>query len=300
MPSLREIARGPASVVRTVVRGVLGILTRYDAAGGALLAGGLAYSALFAIVPLALVTAGLTGLLVSDPDTRARVVETIAGVLPPMRGLLVVVLGEAARSAAAISIFGTATLIWGGSRFILAFETALSRVAGGPRSRGVVHRNVIGLVTAILLVVTVLFGAFLAGLAAFLDEAVAGNEILALSMVTRLNLALLPVVLAIAAMALIYRFVPESRPSWRATWIPAVTIAVVLTIFVRVFVFIAPRLIGAAATIGTLATAFAALAWLGLTFQAILIGAAWTGQRHERFDREPGQIVAGAPDVTKM
>ena len=297
MPSLREIARGPTSVVRTVARGVLGILARYDAAGGSLLAGGLAYSALFAIVPLGLVTAGLAGLLVSDPDTRARVVEAIAGVLPPLRGLLELVLGEAARSAAAISIFGAATLIWGGSRFILAFETAMSRVAGGPRSRGVVHRNVIGLVTAILLVVTVMLGAFLAGLAAFLDEAVAGNEILALSLLTRLTLAVLPLALATAAMALIYRFVPESRPSWRAAWIPAITIAVVLTIFVRVFVFIAPRLIGAAATIGTLATAFAALAWLGLTFQAILIGAAWTGERHERLDRVPSRTETSQADL---
>lgn len=289
MPSLREIARGPASIVRIVVQRVLGILARYDAAGGSLLAGGLAYSALFAIVPLALVTAGLTGLLVADPDTRAQVVDAIAGVLPPLRGLMDVVLGEAARSAAAISIFGAATLIWGGSRFILAFETALSRVAGGPRSRGVVHRNVIGLVTAILLVVTVILGALLAGLAAILDEAVAGNEILALSLVTRLTLALLPIAIAIAAMALIYRFVPESRPSWRATWIPAMTIAVILTILMRVFVFLAPRLIGAASTIGTLATAFAALAWLSLTFQAILIGAAWTGQRHEGIGRESSQ-----------
>ena len=297
MPSLREIARGPELAVRALGRGVVGILARYDAAGGSLLAGGLAYSALFAIVPLALVAAGLTGLLVSDPDTRARVVETIAGVLPPLRGLLELVLGEAARSAAAISVFGSAALIWGGSRFILAFETAMSRVAGGPRSRGMVHRNAIGLLTAILLVVTVVLGAFLAGLAAILDEAVAGNEILALSFVTRLTLAVLPVAIAIAAMVLIYRFVPESRPSWRATWIPAITIALVLTIFVRIFVFIAPRLIGAAATIGTLATAFAALAWLGLTFQAILIGAAWTGQRHERLDREPSGTATSDADL---
>ena len=51
----------------------------------------------------------------------------------------------------------------------------------------------------------------------------------------------------------------------------------------RLFVYIAPRLIGAAATIGSLATAFAALAWLGLSFQALLVGAAWVT---ERFDRE--------------
>ena len=49
-----------------IVRLLMSVLNRYDNAGGALLAGGLAYSALFALVPLALLTAGLTGLLVSD------------------------------------------------------------------------------------------------------------------------------------------------------------------------------------------------------------------------------------------
>ena len=52
-----------------------------------------------------------------------------------------------------------------------------------------------------------------------------------------------------------------------------------LTILLRVFVFVAPRLIGAAALLGTLASVFAALAWLSLSFQALLLGAAWTAQR---------------------
>jgi len=257
------------------------VLYRYDAAGGALLAGGLAYSALFAIVPLALVTAGLTGLLVGDPDVRDQVVETIANVLPPLLGLVSLVLAEAAKSAGTISILGAATLLWGGSRFILAFEGAMSRVAGGPRTRGILHRNMLGVGAALLLVSTVVAGAVLAGLAAFLDAAAAVNGPFVVSQVTSTVLALLPLALSVGAMVLVYRFVPEDRPSWRAAWLPAGVVALVLTITARIFVFIAPRLIGAAATIGAVATAFAALAWLGLTFQAILLGAAWVGVRHE-------------------
>ncbi|MEO5918292.1 MAG: YihY/virulence factor BrkB family protein [Candidatus Limnocylindrales bacterium] len=279
--------RFSAPVARHGGRRLLDILARYDAAGGSLLAGGLAYSALFAIVPLALLAAGLTGLLVSEPGVRSQVVLTIADVLPPLRGLLQVVLDEAARSAAAISIVGAVTLAWGGSRFVIAFETAMSRIAGGARTRGVLHRNLIGLVTAVVLVATVMLGAILAGVAAFLDAAAAENQVIGLSLVARVVLEALPLILAIGAMALVYRFVPEGRPSWGATWVPAVAIGVVLSISARLFVFIAPRLIGAAATIGSLATVFAALAWLGLTFQAILLGAAWVGDRQGvRIERE--------------
>lgn len=275
-----------AFVARHGGRHFLDIVDRYNAAGGSLLAGGLAYSALFAIVPLALLTAGLTGLLVSEPGVRSQVVLTIADVLPPLRGLLEVILEEAARSAAAISVIGGATLAWGGSRFVIAFEAAISRVVGGARKRGVLQRNLIGLVTAVLLVATVMLGAVLTGVSAFLDAAVAENQIIGLSLVARAALDALPLMLASGAIALVYRFVPEERPSWGATWVPAVTIGVILSISARLFVFIAPRMIGAAATLGSLATVFAALAWLGLTFQAILFGGAWVGDRRAaRVDR---------------
>ncbi|MEO8461725.1 MAG: YihY/virulence factor BrkB family protein [Chloroflexota bacterium] len=277
-----------AFVARHGGRHFLAIVDRYNATGGSLLAGGLAYSALFAIVPLALLTAGLTGLLVSDPGVRSQVVLTIADVLPPLRGLLEVILEEAARSAAAISVIGGATLAWGGSRFVIAFEEAVSRVVGGARKRGVLQRNLIGLVTAVLLVATVILGAILTGVGAFLDAAVAENQIIGLSRVARGALDALPLILASGAIALVYRFVPEERPSWGATWVPAVTIGVILSISARLFVFIAPRMIGAAATLGSLATVFAALAWLGLTFQAILFGGAWVGDRRAaRVDRNP-------------
>lgn len=263
------------------VRSLLRVLGRYGAAGGALMAGGLAYSALFAIVPMALVTVGLTGLLVGDLAVRNDVVRTIAEVLPPLRGILEAILDEAAKSAATVSVVGVATLVWGGSRFILAFEDAMSRMTGGPRTRSALVRNAIGIAAAIVLVLSIVLGAILAGVAAFLDAAVAQGGFVAVSTVTQFVLAILPIGLTVGAMVLVFRFVPESRPSWRASALPALVIGIVLTITVRVFVFLAPRLIGAAAAIGTLATAFAALAWLGLTFQAILLGASWVGLRND-------------------
>jgi uncharacterized BrkB/YihY/UPF0761 family membrane protein len=46
-------------------------------------------------------------------------------------------------------------------------------------------------------------------------------------------------------------------------------------------VFLAPRLVGAAALAGSLATAFIALAWLSFTFQAVLYGASWVRVRED-------------------
>ncbi len=275
-------ARILALLERDRVRTIRAVLARYDRAGGALLAGGLAYSALFAIVPLALVAAGLTGLVVRDPTVRAQVIDTIANVLPPLRGLVGLVLTESANAAGTISIIGALTLIWGGSRFILAFEDATVRIAGGLRTRNLIERNLLGFGAAMVLVGSVVVGAVLAALAAFFDAAAAANGLIVVSLVTQVTLAVLPIALAVGGVALVYRYVFEIHPSWSATWRPSWIVALVLTVVARVFVYIAPRLIGAAATIGALATAFAALAWLGVSFQAILVGAAWVSERNER------------------
>ncbi|MEW5989854.1 MAG: YhjD/YihY/BrkB family envelope integrity protein [Chloroflexota bacterium] len=257
---------------------IRGVLDRYGAAGGSLLAGGLAYSALFAIVPLTALMAGIVGLVVDDEARRAAVVAVIADVLPPLRDVVRVVLDEAAGAAGTISVLGGLTLTWGASRFAVAFEDAMRRIFGGEERRGFVRRNAAALVAVLGLIGVAILGAVLAGLSSFLDAAEArGGAVV--GFVVGAVLAVMPSLLAVASVTLVFRLVPVSAPGWRAILPPAIAVALALTILTRVFVFIAPRLVGAAATIGTLATAFAALAWLSLSFQAILLGAAWVRQR---------------------
>jgi membrane protein len=280
---------GPVATVR-------GVLDRYDAAGGGLLAGGLAYSALFAIVPLAALMAGIVGLVVDDEARRAAVVAAIADVLPPLRDIVRLVLEEAAGAAGAISILGGLALVWGASRFAIAFEDAMRRIFGGERRRGFVTRNAAALVAVLGLIGVAILGAVLAGLSSFLDAAEArGGPVV--GFVIGVGLAVVPSVLALVSIALVYRLVPVLAPGWRAIVPPALVIALVLTVLTRIFVFIAPRLVGAAATIGALATAFAALAWLSLSFQAILIGAAWVRQRDAAWGKPPSATEVSSSRV---
>lgn len=257
------------------------ILDRYAAAGGGLLAGGLAYAALFAIVPAVVLLAGVAGLVYADPVARADAVAVLAGVLPPMRGLIDTVLDEAARNAAPVSVIGAVVLVWGTSRFVVSFIDALGRVMGGDRRRGVVAQNLGALGAVVLLVAAIPASAVLSGVADFLAAGQANGVFQALGAALSLALQALPIAATIGAMILVYRIVPRPAPAWRATVVPGLTIGVVLTVVARVFAYLAPRLIGTAALIGTLATVFAALAWLALSFQAILVGAAWVSDRNE-------------------
>jgi len=276
------------------------VLDRYDAAGGTLIAGGLAYSALFAIVPLTVLVAGILGLLVADDAAQAAIVDGIADVLPPLRDVVRLVLDEASGAAGEISVLGSVALAWGASRFVVMFEDAMGRIFGGRQRRGIVTRNAIALAAILGLIGAAVLGAVLGLLSSFLEAAeAAGGPVVGI--LGNAALTLVPMLATILSIALVYRFVPVLAPQWRAILPPSLAVAVVLSVLTRLFVFLAPRLIGAAATIGALATAFATLAWLGLSFQAILLGAAWVRERDRTWgagiaSREPaGPSFASQP-----
>lgn len=258
------------------------ILDRYDAAGGGLLAGGLAYAALFAIVPAVVLFAGVVGLVVADPVKRAELVDTLVGVLPPMRELIEVVLTEVAGAAGTVSIIGAIALVWGTSRFVVAFQDSIARVMGGDRRRGLVATNLGALGAVVLMIGAILASTVLSGVLAFLEFGQEKGVLQIVGGAISIVLGFLPIVATIGATILAFRIVPVAPPPWRAVIVPGIAIGLVLTLVARVFAFVAPRLIGAAALLGTLATVFAALAWLALSFQAILIGAAWVRDRTER------------------
>jgi membrane protein len=255
------------------------VLARYDAAGGGLLAGGLAYSALFAIVPAALLATGLIGFVVSDPAARADAVEFIAAVLPPLHDVVAAALAEAGRDAGAFGLVGAATLAWGASRFVVAFSDAIARVTGRGRRRGAIARNLGAIGAVLLLPLVIVAGATLAGLLSFLGLAESRGVVALIGDALQVALGFVPVLATTLVMGLVYRVVPTPMSSWRALVPPAIVVGIVQAVLLQLFVYLAPRLIGTAALLGTIAAVFAALAWLSLSFQAILLGAAWVGER---------------------
>jgi uncharacterized BrkB/YihY/UPF0761 family membrane protein len=202
-----------------------------------------------------------------------------------------VIVGEATRDAGPVSLIGLVALVWGASRFVVAFQDAIARVMGGDRRRGIVIENLGAFGVVLLLIAALLVSTILAGLAAFLEAGQNAGVVAVIGSVFAILIGVLPLIAGIVAIGLVYRIVPVSPPRWRAIAWPAVVVGVALTVLGRVFVFLAPRLIGSAALLGTLATVFAALAWLALSFQAVLIGAAWVRDRADR------RLPAGAVTI---
>lgn len=261
------------------------ILDAYGRAPGGLLANGLAFAALFSAFPIAFVTLGVAGLLVRDPVVQASLVAAIVAFAPPLAEVVREAVAALATGAAVTSIVGIVGLIWTVSQFYVTLDVAFSRIFSDRPERDVFRRMARGFVWVVglvgLVVVLIVGGALAAAAKALLPGSVGTfaliGDILAIPIV------LVP--LGILVVAAVYRTVPPLPPTWAAIRLPAVVAGTVIVGLSQLFLYLAPRLIGATALAGSLATAFVALAWLSFTFQVLLYGAAWVRVRD---DENPG------------
>jgi membrane protein len=261
------------------VRTAQSVLTAFDAAGGGLLAGGLTYSALFALLPTLLLLTGILGLVVDDPERRRAILESLGDALPPLREFLEANLDALTDGATGFGILGLLGLAWGASRFYGSLDDALGRIFSSDPRRGLVAKTVRGLLSVVLLISVFVIALVLTGIASYLaaeTAAALGTE--ARTFWGVVTPALSAVVFVITTGA-VYRLLPARTVSWRALWWPALVIGIALAGITQLFSFIAPRLIGTAAVYGAFVAIFAAMIWLSALFQVLLLGAAWVRVR---------------------
>ena len=257
------------------------IMDTYDRAGGGLIAGGLAYTSLLAILPGFLLVLSFVGYVVRDPAVQQQIVAAVAVALPPLEDVAKLALTGVSSNALPNGIFAVVTLLWGSSRFYANLDTAFSRIFLGAPRRNPVVQTIRGLVLTVILVLVpvalVSVGSIASWLAQFAPEGVDVGAVL--SVVLQLASPVGSLVAFILAVALCYRFVPSEHVPWRAIRLPAALIGLVLAVFTQVYVFIAPRLMGLWAVYGTALAVFGLLAWLSIAFNVLLVGAAWTAVR---------------------
>lgn len=279
------------------VKVLRGIMAGADAAGGGLLSAGLAFRALFAILPAMLLVAGLSGLVISDPERRSAVVVRVVAAVPPLAGQGLAVertLDGLARSGGAFSLIGLVGLAWGASAFYGSLDEAMARLFPGGRVRSFVERRLRGAATVLALLVAAFGGLFISGIGAAIEQWVPEFGDLGL---WRLVSPLLTIGLEVGVVLLAYRFIPTAPASWRASFLPALFAGLGVALVTMLFSVLAQRLVGALAAFGAIAAVFAALIWLNYVFQLLIWGAAWARFRRDARDaaREAPPMGAGEP-----
>jgi membrane protein len=275
-----------ARVVETLggipaVRTLVATLEVYDRAGGGLTANGLAYSALIALVPGALLVAGAIGLFITDPEIQQRLVDAIAAAVPPLAPIVQTALDSVAQGAVPTTVIALIGLLWGSSRFYASLDYAFSKVFHGERRRNEVVRTLRGLLVTFAFVALPIAALLVGSIATWALETARDGGAIDGILRTLLQLAS-PIgsfVLFVGVVSLVYRFVPVEHVPWRAIIVPALLVGVALAGFAQLFTFIAPRMVGFAALFGTFVTIFALLAWMAISFNMLILGASWTRVR---------------------
>jgi len=268
------------------------VLDVYGRAPGGLLANGLAFTTLFAIVPIALVTLGVAGALVDDPTVQGQLAFAIGALFPPVRDLIDEALRSMSEGARLTSVLGIVGLLWTVSQFYVTLDIAFARIFTGIPERDLVRRTARGFVWVaglVGVVVALIVGGSLAAAA----EALLPTTASTLTAFGRF-VSSPPVVILIGVVVVLatYRVVPSKAPSWQAAWLPAVVAGTGIVVLSQLFLYLAPRIVSAAAVAGSLATAFIALAWLSFTFQLLLLCAAWVRVRDAGVPTVVGSALA--------
>ena len=95
------------------VRFALEVMHDYGSAGGGLLAAGLAFYALFAIIPGILTLVALLGIVISDPASREKVVQFLVDQVPPLQPVARTILTSLADGSRVGSMLGIIGVVWG-------------------------------------------------------------------------------------------------------------------------------------------------------------------------------------------
>ncbi len=262
------------------------VWNRFGASNGSLLARGIAFTALFTLVPALLLIVSIAGLLVSDAETRARIVASLATQFPPLAGVLRGALDSALAHAAAFSLIGAAFLAWSASGLLRSLDEAVSVVFRDAKHGASLPR----MVGEVLVVAVAVVGLGLIVVVATLPGPLA--DLLGLAGLRFTGVLPLAVVFAVA-----FRFLPRSRPHWRDAIVPAIWVGLGASVLTVTFTNLAPIVFGSAELYGAFAGIFLGLLWLSYVTQLFLVGAAWVAVRADERSALAASTATAEPGV---
>ena len=270
-------------VVEPLVARILGVprigmahavYMRFSASSGPVLARGLAFVALFALIPALLAVLSVAGLFVSDPAVREEIVAIVAQQFPPLAPVIEEALQAFSGLAATSGIVSLVLLVWTASSLVRAVDGAF-RVVFEDSGEG---RTPVRDVVAVAAVAGGTFAAAVILVLITLPGPI--GDVIGVPSSEARSLASLLAVTGLLALA--YRFVPRPRPAWRMLWLPAVSAGLAIFLLTSLFAILGPLLFGSAQLYGAFGALFLGLIWLGNVTQILLLGAAWVAERDRR------------------
>ena len=262
----------------------------------------LAYYTLFSIGPILLIAIAVAGFVFGPDAVRGEIVQQLQGMVGPDGAKVVQDLVESAslpgRGAIAITI-GAVTFLLAATGVFLELQHALNTIfrvkaKSDDGISGMVKARIrsFGLVLSIGFVLMVSLGvsAILAATSAYLGDGAGVSSIIWQAINVAVSFGVITLMFA-----LIYRFLPDVKLSWRDVWVGSVTTAALFTIGKQLLALYLGRS-STASSYGAAGSVIVLLLWVYYSAQIILFGAELTRIYTERCHGPPETEDFAEPD----
>ncbi len=252
-------------------------VTEFRVDGCGPLAAAISYHALFSIFPLAVVLAGLFGLVVRLTGTQANVIDAIVRQAPltgsgsdELRRLLEGATGD----LSALGLLGLVGVVYGASGMMSAIRSALARAWDVAQPRPFLRGKLVdvGLVGAVALIA--LLSLALTVASRFLDSWLVSAGLHAVgAWAAWLAGVVLPLLLAFAGTLFVYVVVPDCSVPLRHAWPVAALVSVALLATQSLFALYVRHFANYNAVYGSLGAVIAFMVFVQLSSTVFLLGA---------------------------
>jgi membrane protein len=233
----------------------------------------------------------LLGFLYSSPEEQAEVIEGIVKVIPVSGDYLAHMVDEVTTARGTLGALAVIGLLWSGTAVFSAVRKGINHAwhIGLPHyfllERAIDLLMLLGV--AAFAFIQVAFTTNVLGLAELASGATGSGA----WVVLRLGYELLSLAVVVAALALLYRFVPNTTVAWRDIWPGAVVGATVFQAVRMVFTWLISSFGNLNLVYGSLGALMAVLVWAYLSAMAILLGAQVAYTYRGVFGTHAGEIA---------
>jgi membrane protein len=284
-------ARAGTTVARVrsirAVRLTIAFQTVFGDADGNLLAAGLAYNGLFAVISGLLLLVSILVLIGDSPQARDSAIDSLVAGIPPLEPFAHAIVDGLADGARVGTLVGLVAFTWGASGFYLALHGALDRVMPGERRRSSIVARIHGIL-AVALVVGAIVLAIVAGSILSFEGVTAAFGVLGLSALIG---PLVGTAVSTVVVVLAFRFVPTDPPSVRQALPGSLIAGVGIGLLTSLFGLVGPLLVGSLSGLGVIASVFVALIWFSWTFRILLYGASIARVRRDEARAPLGPVL---------
>jgi YihY family inner membrane protein len=239
----------------------------------------IAFSALFAIIPLALLIVAMFGYIFGTADGLAYAVGTMDAYAPQLHGLVSQGLASAVRYRGISGLVGLAGLAWSAKNVFGALSFSLDRALGVP-SRHFILEIVIALILIPIVGLIILIATAIPIVISFVVH-FTGLEYLRFA--PQIASYATSLVLVFILTALVYAYLPN-RPSHFRFGVPGAIVTAIGYSIIQVTFAVYTTHTNVLEIYGTLSTVFAVMLWIYLNSALFLYGAHFSSSWEARFD----------------